>query len=116
MSDVQLRLPLLAVRDVVVYPHTQIALFVGRPQSVNAVKVAENWYDGEIVLVSQKDSLSEEISPDNLHTHGTLCKVISTMPHDSDDECLKVLLEGRSRVAVNGVIEDAEQKCAFWQL
>ena len=113
MSDVQLRLPLLAVRDVVVYPHTQIALFVGRPQSVNAVKVAENWYDGEIVLVSQKDSLSEEISPDNLHTHGTLCKVISTMPHDSDDECLKVLLEGRSRVAVNGVIEDAEQNVLF---
>ncbi|MDO5650966.1 MAG: endopeptidase La [Moraxella sp.] len=103
MSDTTDLLPLLAVRDVVVYPHTQIALFVGRTQSVNAVELAENNFNGEIMLVSQKDSLSEEIDPDNLHSHGTLCKVISTMPHDSDEGCIKVLLEGKERAFINSI-------------
>ncbi|MDO4250627.1 MAG: endopeptidase La [Moraxella sp.] len=103
-------LPLLAVRDVVVYPSTQIALFVGRAQSIKAVQLAESDYKGNILLVSQKDSLSEDISPDNLHSHGTVCRIISTMPHETDKNCLKVLLEGIERVQVTDVLNiNAEQ-------
>ncbi|MDO4427026.1 MAG: endopeptidase La [Moraxella sp.] len=98
-------LPLLAVRDVVVYPDTQIAIFVGREQSIKAVEFAQEEYEGEILLVSQKDSLSENIDPNNLHTHGTVCRIISTMPHDTDKDCLKVLLEGVSRAKVLAVID-----------
>ena len=51
-------LPLLALRDVVVYPHMQIALFVGREKSINAVDVARN-SDNLVFVVAQKDSLTE---------------------------------------------------------
>ncbi|MGP4884126.1 LON peptidase substrate-binding domain-containing protein, partial [Klebsiella pneumoniae] len=57
-------LPLLALRDVVVYPHMQIALFVGREKSINAVDVARN-SDNLVFVVAQKDSLTEEIDHDN---------------------------------------------------
>lgn len=97
----QSTLPLLAVRDVVVYPHTQIALFVGRDLSVLAVKLSESDYQGEILLVSQQDSLSEDIKPDNLADYGTVCRIINTMPHETDKNCLKVLLEGLYRVKIN---------------
>lgn len=96
-------LPLLAVRDVVVYPNMQIALFVGRTQSVNAVENAQWHHDGEILVVSQKDSLSEEIRLDDLYQYGTRCRIVSTMPHDSDKDCLKVLIEGLERIAVHNV-------------
>ena len=99
-------LPLLAVRDVVVYPHMQIALFVGREQSINAIELADERFDGHLLVVSQKDSLSEEISTDNLYHFGTVCKVISTMPHDADENCLKVLIEGQMRAKVRDVNVD----------
>lgn len=96
-------LPLLAVRDVVVYPHMQIALFVGREQSIKAIELAQDLHNGMIVVVSQKDSLSEEINTDNLYQFGTRCQIVSTMPHDSDDKCIKVLIEGIERVQVDAI-------------
>lgn len=105
MSDNQ-TLPLLAVRDVVVYPHMQIALFVGREKSIHAIETAQKEHDGMLLVVSQKDSLTEEIELENLHPYGTLCRIVSTMPHDGDDKTLKVLIEGLSRAKVNDVADD----------
>ncbi|WP_066801578.1 endopeptidase La [Moraxella oblonga] len=102
MSDNQ-TLPLLAVRDVVVYPHMQIALFVGREKSIQAIEIAQKDHNGQILVVSQKDSLTEEINTDNLHDYGTLCRVVSTMPHDGDNKTLKVLIEGVTRAKVEKV-------------
>lgn len=102
-------LPLLAVRDVVVYPHMQIALFVGREQSIKAIELAQDAYDGELIAVSQKDSLAEEINVDNLYQFGTRCRIVSTMPHDSHDKCLKVLIEGLERVKVGEINEQDDQ-------
>ena len=93
-------LPLLAVRDVVVYPKVQIVLFVGRKQSINAINLAQQNYDETIVVVSQKDSLNEEIDIDNLHQFGTVCRIVSVEPHDTDKNCLKVLIEGLYRVKI----------------
>ena len=59
-------LPLLALRDVVVYPHMQIALFVGRAPSVKAVELAQAEYGNKVLVVAQKDSLTEDIDQDNL--------------------------------------------------
>lgn len=98
-----LHLPLLALRDVVVYPHMQIALFVGRTPSINAIQAAEDKYDGEILVVTQKDSQSEDISIENLHEYGTVCRIISTLPYDRDNNCLKVLIEGQSRVKLDDI-------------
>lgn len=102
-------LPLLAVRDVIVYPHMQIALFVGREQSIKAIELAQDAYDGELIVVSQKDSLAEEINVDDLYQFGTRCRIVSTMPHDSDDKCLKVLIEGLERVKVGEINEQDDQ-------
>lgn len=96
-------LPLLAVRDVVVYPQMQIALFVGRKQSLTAIKTSQDQYNEKIFVVSQKDSLSEEIDINNLYEYGTVCRVISTMPHDNDDGCLKVLIEGLYRAKIDDI-------------
>jgi len=65
-------LPLLALRDVVVYPHMQIALFVGRAPSVKAVELAQAEYGNKVLVVAQKDSLTEDIDQDNLYQYGTV--------------------------------------------
>ncbi len=89
-------LPLLALRDVVVYPHMQIALFVGREKSINAVDVARN-SDNLVFVVAQKDSLTEEIDHDNLYQYGTVAKIVQVVNHENDENCIKVLIEGLHR-------------------
>nr|WP_286798063.1 endopeptidase La [Psychrobacter sp. UBA6291] len=98
-------LPLLALRDVVVYPHMQIALFVGRAPSVKAVELAQAEYGNKVLVVAQKDSLTEDIDQDNLYQYGTVCRIVSTMPHDSDENCIKVLIEGQYRARVDNIFE-----------
>ena len=102
-SQVDNHLPLLALRDVVVYPHMQIALFVGREPSVKAVELAQANYGDKVLVVAQKDSLTEDIDQDNLYQYGTVCRIVSTMPHDSDDNCIKVLIEGQYRARVDSI-------------
>lgn len=107
-KTVHTHLPLLALRDVVVYPHMQIALFVGREPSVKAVELAQAEYDDLVLVVAQKDSLTEDIDQDNLYQYGTVCRIVSTMPHDSDDNCIKVLIEGQYRARVDDLQDQGE--------
>lgn len=100
------QLPLIAVRDVIIFPQTQVALFIGREQSIKAIELAQESHEGKLIAVAQKDSLSEQIDIEDLHRYGTLCRIVSTMPHDSDDKCLKVLIEGLERVEI-GHIQNA---------
>ena len=100
------QLPLIAVRDVIIFPQTQVALFIGREQSIKAIELAQKSHEGKLIAVAQKDSLSEQIDIEDLHRYGTLCRIVSTMPHDSDDKCLKVLIEGLERVEI-GHIQNA---------
>ena len=100
------QLPLIAVRDVIIFPQTQVALFIGREQSIKAIELAQESHEGKLIAVAQKDSLSEQIDIEDLHRYGTLCRIVSTMPHDSDDKCLKVLIEGLERVEI-GRIQNA---------
>jgi len=98
-------LPLLALRDVVVYPHMQIALFVGREKSINAVDVARN-SDNLVFVVAQKDSLSEEIDHDNLYQYGTVAKIVQVVNHENDENCIKVLIEGLHRSKLEKIIDE----------
>ena len=102
------RLPLLALRDVVVYPHMQIALFVGRAPSVTAVELAQSDYDNQVFVLAQKDSLSEDIDAQNLFEYGTVCRVVNTMPHENDDSCIKVLIEGLYRAKLETIESNSE--------
>lgn len=97
-------LPLLALRDVVVYPHMQIALFVGREKSIKAVDVARN-SDNLVFVVAQKDSLTEEIDHDNLYQYGTVAKIVQVVNHENDENCIKVLIEGLYRSKLEKIID-----------
>jgi ATP-dependent Lon protease len=100
-------LPLLALRDVVVYPHMQIALFVGRPKSIQAVEVARE-SDNLVFVVAQKDSLAEDIDNDNLYQYGTVCRIVQVVNHENDDNCIKVLIEGLYRAKLDKIIDETD--------
>ncbi|KAF7276031.1 hypothetical protein GWI33_010992, partial [Rhynchophorus ferrugineus] len=104
-------LPLLALRDVVVYPHMQIALFVGREKSINAVEVARN-SDNLVFVVAQKDSLTEDIDNDNLYQYGTVARIVQVVNHENDDNCIKVLIEGLHRSKLKKIIEHPDYLAA----
>ncbi|MBD3727094.1 MAG: LON peptidase substrate-binding domain-containing protein, partial [Moraxella osloensis] len=106
-------LPLLALRDVVVYPQMQIALFVGRTPSVKAVELAQNEFDNKVLVVAQKDSLSEDIDASNLFKYGTVCRVVNTMPHENDENCIKVLIEGLYRAKLVDIQDTDEEEAVL---
>ncbi|WP_343594957.1 endopeptidase La [Acinetobacter sp.] len=97
-------LPLLALRDVVVYPHMQIALFVGREKSIKAVDVARS-SDNLVFVVAQKDSLTEDIDQENLYQYGTVAKIVQVVNHENDENCIKVLIEGIHRAKLEQIID-----------
>lgn len=94
------RLPLLPLRDVVVYPHMVIPLFVGREKSIAALERAMS-DDKQILLVAQKQSGVDEPSPDDLYTVGTISQVLQMLR--LPDGTVKVLVEGRKRADVKDV-------------
>ncbi|MBF7685001.1 endopeptidase La [Acinetobacter sp. B10A] len=103
-TPIQNVLPLLALRDVVVYPHMQIALFVGREKSIQAVDVARS-NDNLVFVVAQKDSLTEDIDQNNLYQYGTVAKIVQVVNHENDENCIKVLIEGLHRSELKTIIE-----------
>ena len=108
-------LPLLALRDVVVYPQMQIALFVGREKSIQAVEVARN-QDNLVFVVAQKDSLTEDIDHHNLYQYGTVARIVQVVNHENDDNCIKVLIEGLYRSKLQHIIEHPDYLSAEHQL
>ena len=106
-QEIPATLPLLALRDVVVYPHMQIALFVGREKSINAVEIARN-SDNLVFVVAQKDSLTEDIDHNNLYQYGTVARIVQVVNHENDDNCIKVLIEGLHRSKLETIIEGDE--------
>ncbi|AOA57811.1 endopeptidase La [Acinetobacter larvae] len=112
--DVPSVLPLLALRDVVVYPHMQIALFVGREKSIKAVDVARN-SDNLVFVVAQKDSLTEEIDHDNLYRYGTVARIVQVVNHENDENCIKVLIEGISRSKLERIVDEGSYLTAEHQ-
>ena len=70
--------PVLSLRDVVVYPHMVIPLFVGRERSVSALDEAMN-VDKRILLVTQKSPETEEPAPEDLFDCGTLATILQML-------------------------------------
>ena len=98
----QERVPLLPLRDVVVFPHTVMPLFVGRKSSVNAITQAmgSNKY---IFLVAQKDEKTENPANDDLHKVGTLATILQMLK--LPDGTIKVLVEGVKRAKIEQFFE-----------
>jgi ATP-dependent Lon protease len=95
-------LPLLPLRDVVVFPHMVIPLFVGRPKSIKALEAAmEN--ERRIMLVAQKTAAKDEPTPDDLFEMGCVATILQMLK--LPDGTVKVLVEGVQRAKVLGVDE-----------
>ena len=104
--------PVLSLRDVVVYPHMVIPLFVGRERSVAALDEAMN-VDKRILLITQKSPEIEEPAPDELYEYGTLATILQMLR--LPDGTTKVLVEGVERVHVTGLDTDGEYLCGRWE-
>ncbi|HLF96960.1 MAG TPA: LON peptidase substrate-binding domain-containing protein, partial [Methylococcaceae bacterium] len=86
--------PVLPLRDVVVYPHMVVPLFVGREKSIGALDVAMR-EDRQILLVAQKNPEMDDPGPEELYPVGTLASVLQLLK--LPDGTVKVLVEGNRR-------------------
>ena len=98
-------MPLLPLRDVVVYPHLVIPLFVGRPKSVRALEIASDG-NKQILLVAQRSANKDEPDADDLYDIGTMATVLQMLK--LPDGTVKVLVEGLHRVHVSEFVETEE--------
>jgi ATP-dependent Lon protease len=96
-------LPLLPLRDVVVFPHMVIPLFVGRPKSIKALEAAME--EGKnVVLVAQKSAAKDEPSPEDLYDVGTVSTILQMLK--LPDGTVKVLVEGVQRAKITRVLSE----------
>jgi len=98
-------LPVLPLRDVVVYPHMVIPLFVGRERSIRALEEAMN-RDKEILLVAQKNASEDEPVSGDLFDVGTVASILQMLK--LPDGTVKVLVEGDYRAQIDSVTESEE--------
>ncbi len=96
-------LPLLPLRDVVVFPAMVIPLFVGREKSINALEEAMAG-DKRIMLVAQKDASVDEPGAEELHSIGTIATILQLLR--LPDGTVKVLVEGEERAILDRLIDE----------
>ncbi len=98
-------LPVLPLRDVVVFPHMVIPLFVGRKKSIKAL---ENAMEGgkQIMLVAQKSASDDDPVPEDIHRIGTIANILQLLK--LPDGTVKVLVEGEQRAVVDQFMETDE--------
>lgn len=88
-------IPVLPLRDVVVYPHMVIPLFVGREKSIKALDKAIEGSTRQILLTAQKDAVQDDPSAQDVYTTGTLSNILQMLK--LPDGTIKVLVEGIQR-------------------
>lgn len=92
------RFPLFPLRDIVIFPHMVIPLFVGREKSVLALEAAMAENDKLILLATQKNAKTEDPGPEDIYTVGTICQIIQLLK--LPDGTVKVLVEGKRRGSI----------------
>jgi len=105
--------PVLSLRDVVVYPHMVIPLFVGRDRSILALDQSMN-IDKRIILVTQRSAEIDDPSESDLFEVGTLATVLQLLK--LPDGTTKVLVEGGERVMIKKFIDENGYFEAWWDL
>jgi ATP-dependent Lon protease len=111
MSDIR-TLPVLPLRDIVVFPHMVVPLFVGREKSVRALEEVMQG-DKQILLATQKNSSDDEPSTSAIYDVGVIATVLQLLK--LPDGTVKVLVEGKTRAALlkfTGQTEDFEAEAA----
>src|SRR6266487_6367579 len=100
-----LRVPLLPLRDIIVFPHMVVPLFVGRQKSIRALEEAMN-KQKFILLAAQKDAKTNDPAEDDIYRVGTLGTVVQLLR--LPDGTVKVLVEGKRRARVTRYLSNAE--------
>ncbi|HIJ64118.1 MAG TPA: endopeptidase La, partial [Rhodospirillaceae bacterium] len=100
--------PVLPLRDIVVFPHMIVPLFVGREKSVRALEDVMR-EDKQILLVAQKNAAQDDPAADDIYKVGTVSTVLQLLK--LPDGTVKVLVEGGQRARINGFAENT----AFFQ-
>src|SRR5437660_5200198 len=101
-------IPLLPLRDIIVFPHLVVPLFVGREKSINALEQAKSG-DKEIVLSAQKKAKTNDPTPDDIFTVGTIGQIIQLLR--LPDGTIKVLVEGKRRARLKKFVSSQEADC-----
>ncbi|UXI00483.1 endopeptidase La [Photobacterium sp. TY1-4] len=99
----RLEIPVLPLRDVVVYPHMVIPLFVGRDKSIRCLESAMD-DNKQILLVAQKEAATDEPAIEDLYSVGTVATILQLLK--LPDGTVKVLVEGQQRAKVNNLRDD----------
>ena len=106
MSETTLHtLPVLPLRDIVVFPHMIVPLFVGREKSVKALEAVMS-KNKQILLLTQKEASTEDPTSDDMHLMGTLGHILQLLK--LPDGTVKVLVEGTVRAKVEGFLDHSE--------
>ena len=93
----------LPLRDIVVFPHMIVPLFVGREKSVRALEEVMR-DDKQILLVAQKNAAEDDPAADDIHRIGTICSVLQLLK--LPDNTVKVLVEGGTRARISAFEEN----------
>ena len=109
-------LPLIALKDMVIFPHIMAPLSIGRDKSLNAVYKANSVKDKKIILVTQKVSATENPSKEELYDIGVIAKIRQVIPDDSNDvRDIKILVTANQRVKLTD-IQDGEYFSTSYEL
>ncbi|MGL6123909.1 MAG: endopeptidase La [Shewanella sp.] len=103
--EAHIELPVLPLRDVVVYPHMVIPLFVGREKSIRCLETAMA-QDKQIILVAQRDAELDEPSKDDIFDVGTVASILQLLK--LPDGTVKVLVEGGRRARISRYTQEIE--------
>ena len=101
----QVRYPMLPLRDVVVFPHMVIPLFVGREKSIKALDHAME-SGKQIFLAAQHDAADDDPSPEHIYEIGTVANILQLLK--LPDGTVKVLVEGTARAAIVRYVQSEE--------
>src|SRR3981081_417412 len=94
--------PLLPLRDVVVFPHMVIPLFVGRPKSIKAMETAME-AGKSILLVAQKSAAKDDPTPQDMYSIGCVSNILQMLK--LPDGTVKVLVEGGTRARIREIVD-----------
>ncbi|NMH64445.1 endopeptidase La [Shewanella salipaludis] len=103
--EAHIELPVLPLRDVVVYPHMVIPLFVGREKSIRCLETAME-QDKQIILVAQRDADLDEPGSDDIFDVGTVASILQLLK--LPDGTVKVLVEGGRRAKIERYTQEEE--------
>ncbi|AWK14511.1 endopeptidase La [Candidatus Fukatsuia symbiotica] len=106
----RIKIPVLPLRDMVVYPHMVIPLFVGREKSIRCLEAAMD-HDKKIMLVAQKEASTDEPCIKDLFSVGTVASILQMLK--LPDGTVKVLVEGLQRANITTLSDSGEHFAAF---